>query len=89
MTLRVKSIVIVLVLSSLMATLPAAGQEKSMNATPIVQPAWMKDASAKFETELVAKYGEAQRARAHRGVDPGRPVLARRRRRPAVHSKNS
>ncbi len=33
-----------------------------------VQPAWIKDSSAKLEAALVAKYGETQRVRAHRGL---------------------
>ena len=33
-----------------------------------VQPAWIKDSTVKLEAALVAKYGEAQRARAHRGL---------------------
>ncbi len=39
-----------------------------MNPTTPVQPAWMKDSVAKLEADLVAKYGEADRTRAHRGV---------------------
>ncbi len=31
-------------------------------------PAWLKDSAAKLETELVGKYGEAQRARLGRGL---------------------
>jgi hypothetical protein len=33
-----------------------------------LQPAWMKDSVAKLDGELVAKYGEAQRPRVHRGL---------------------
>ena len=40
----------------------------SSKATPAVQPAWMNSSAAKMETELVAKYGEAQRSRAQRGL---------------------
>ncbi len=32
------------------------------------QLSWLKDSTAKLETELVAKHGETQRARAHRGL---------------------
>jgi hypothetical protein len=32
------------------------------------QPTWMKESMQKLETELVAKYGEAQRARIQRGL---------------------
>lgn len=34
-----------------------------------VQPAWIKDSAAKVEHDLVAKYGETQRSRAHKGVE--------------------
>jgi hypothetical protein len=36
--------------------------------TAEVSPSWMKDSAAKLETELVAKYGESQRTRLHRGL---------------------
>jgi hypothetical protein len=36
--------------------------------TAAVQPAWMNSSIAKLKTELVAKYGEAQRVRAERGL---------------------
>ena len=42
-------------------------QEQAMSSSAktasAVQPAWIKDSSAKLEAALVAKYGEAQRAR--------------------------
>ena len=34
-----------------------------------VPPVWLKNSAAKLETELVAKYGEAQRGRLHQGLD--------------------
>jgi hypothetical protein len=45
-------------------------QETSMSskASPAVQPAWMNSSVAKLKTELVAKYGEPQRARAERSL---------------------
>ena len=50
--------------------LPLAAQEMPMSskASPAIQPAWMTASAAKMETELVAKYGEAQRPRALRGL---------------------
>jgi hypothetical protein len=52
--------------------LPLAAQEMPMSASskasPAIQPAWMNASTSKLETELVAKYGEAQRARGQRGV---------------------
>ena len=58
--------------------LPLAAQENSMqkssttlsagNAGSGLQPVWMKDAMAKMERELVAKYGDGQRARTERGL---------------------
>jgi hypothetical protein len=55
----------------LVACLPAQSQETSMslaNSATNLQPAWLKDSSAMLETELVAKYGEAQRPRIQRGL---------------------
>jgi hypothetical protein len=40
----------------------------SSKPSPAIQPAWMNASAAKLETELVAKYGESQRARAQRGL---------------------
>jgi len=40
----------------------------SSKASPAIQPAWMSASTTKLETELVAKYGEAQRARAQHGL---------------------
>ena len=34
-----------------------------------VQPGWIKESAAKAERDLVAKYGETQRSRAHKGVE--------------------
>ena len=50
--------------------LPLTAQEMPMSskASPAIQPAWMNASTAKLETELVAKYGEAQRPRAQRGL---------------------
>ncbi len=52
--------------------LPLAAQEMPMSSSPTttaaIQPAWMNSSAAKLETELVAKYGEAQRPRAQRGL---------------------
>src|SRR5690349_7650568 len=42
-----------------MIAVPAAAQQ---------QPTWMNESMQKLETELVAKYGEAQRARLQRGM---------------------
>jgi hypothetical protein len=44
--------------SSTVSTAPAAE----------VTPSWVKDSVAKMERELVAKYGDSQRERAHRGL---------------------
>ncbi|HYM07351.1 MAG TPA: hypothetical protein VEU11_12390, partial [Terriglobales bacterium] len=45
-------------------------QSSTANAAPAaeVTPSWAKESVARMETELVAKYGESQRARAHRGL---------------------
>ncbi len=43
-------------------------QSSSKATTAAIQPAWMNASAAKLETDLVAKYGEAQRPRAQRGL---------------------
>jgi hypothetical protein len=44
-------------------------QEKAIQSTKeSAAPAWIKPAAAKLENELVAKYGDSQRARAQRGL---------------------
>ena len=40
----------------------------SSKASPAIQPAWMNASAAKLETDLVSKYGEAQRPRVQRGL---------------------
>jgi hypothetical protein len=45
------------------AAAPAAAEARAKET-----PAWMKDALTKLEAELASKYGEAQRARAARGL---------------------
>ena len=40
----------------------------SSTSSAAVSPPWMKDSVAKMESELVAKYGPAQQARANKGV---------------------
>jgi hypothetical protein len=57
----------------LVLVLPLAAQEMPMQSsskatTAAIQPAWMNASAAKLETDLVAKYGEAQRPRAQRGL---------------------
>jgi hypothetical protein len=50
---------------------PARAQESAPAATAArakESPVWMKDALTKLEAELASKYGEAQRARASRGL---------------------
>jgi hypothetical protein len=54
-----------------LARLLAAAALAVMLAAPATaqqQPAWMNESMQKLETELVAKYGEAQRARLQRGM---------------------
>jgi len=49
----------------------AAAQENSLSKqgeAPAKAPQWMNSSSAKLESELVAKYGEAQHARLKRGL---------------------
>jgi hypothetical protein len=49
--------------------LAAAQEPTSANSTAAdLSPAWIKDASAGLETQLVARYGEPQRARVRRGL---------------------
>ncbi len=62
-----------LVLTLFTLALPLAAQEMPMQSSSkataaAIQPAWMNASAGKLETELVAKYGETQRARAHRGL---------------------
>lgn len=47
-----------------------AGKTKASSSKTVVPaaPAWIKTSSEKLEKELVAKYGEGQRERAHRGL---------------------
>ncbi|HEY7096366.1 MAG TPA: hypothetical protein VH437_06570 [Terriglobales bacterium] len=40
----------------------------SSSSAASIQPAWLKDSNTKLEKELVSKYGEAQRARAQKGL---------------------
>jgi hypothetical protein len=47
------------------AVLPGAALAAPPQAAP---PAWIGDASARLEKELIAKYGEAQRARLRKGL---------------------
>jgi hypothetical protein len=45
----------------------AQKEPETMSKTP--SPAWLDDARNQLEPELVAKYGEGQRVRVHRGID--------------------
>ena len=49
---------------------PACSREASLSTAPTDQTAlpWMKESMAKLQQELIAKYGEAQRARLSRGL---------------------
>ena len=60
----------VLISSSLFAqeSQKAARQTEGSTVTQAAQPSWMKDSMATLETELVSKYGEGQRSRAHEGM---------------------
>jgi hypothetical protein len=40
----------------------------SSSSAASIQPAWLKDSNTKLENELISKYGEAQRARAQKGL---------------------
>jgi hypothetical protein len=57
-----------LLLMCLALSLAAQEMPMSSKASPAIQPAWMNASSAKLETELIAKYGESQHARAQRGL---------------------
>ena len=58
------------VILALFSTMPLLAQETSMHSSnSSVQPSWIKDSAAKAERNLVAKYGEEQHARAHKGVE--------------------
>lgn len=62
-----------LVLTLFILALPLAAQEMPMQSSSkataaAIQPAWMNASAAKLEIELIAKYGETQRARAQRGL---------------------
>jgi hypothetical protein len=65
---------VTLFLAAILLTLPLNSQEIRMpsSASPAsaadVSPSWMKDSAVKLERELVAKYGESQRARVQRGL---------------------
>ena len=71
----------VFALACVLVTTPLYSQESAMPKSPrsktkaaetksetAAQPAWIAAASKKVEDQLVAKYGEAQRARAQRGI---------------------
>jgi len=47
---------------------PTASMAASQTSAAEVTPSWVKDSVAKMERELVAKYGELQRARVQRGL---------------------
>jgi hypothetical protein len=67
---------LVAVFVTLFAALPPESQETPMQNSPTAAPAkdsagvpaWMKNSTAKMETELVAKYGEQQRPRVQQGL---------------------
>jgi hypothetical protein len=46
-------------------------QSSTATSAPVaeVSPSWVKDSSAKLETELAAKYGDSQRAQIKRGLN--------------------
>ena len=64
---HLSSIVFFVLLAGVVVT-PALAQEKPMQTSQPAAPAWMNDATAKLETQLVAKYGEGQRMRVQRGL---------------------
>jgi hypothetical protein len=53
-----------------LSVVPACSREASLSTAPTDQTAlpWMKESMAKLQQELLAKYGEAQRARLSRGL---------------------
>ena len=63
-----------LLLATIFLTPPLTSQESRMpsSASPAsaaeVSPSWVKDSAAKMERELVAKYGDSERARVQRGL---------------------
>ena len=62
---------ICVLLSLLIICISSAAQENSLSKnseTAAGAPQWMKSSNTKLESELVAKYGEAQRARLQRGM---------------------
>ncbi len=58
----------VLLTVTLQVSLPASGSTQAETTVQAAQLPWMNAAVDKLERELVAKYGESQRARAHRGL---------------------
>jgi hypothetical protein len=55
---------------ALFLIIPLFAQETSMTSSNnSVQPTWIKESAPKAERDLVAKYGETQRSRAHKGVE--------------------
>ncbi|HEX8814329.1 MAG TPA: hypothetical protein VF753_02410 [Terriglobales bacterium] len=47
---------------------PMQNSQSSSAVAPAVTPSWVSPSNAKLEAALVAKYGESQRERAHRGL---------------------
>jgi hypothetical protein len=64
-------ITLTLFLVAILVTLPLHSQENHMPSSATVasvSPSWLKDSSSKMEKELIAKYGDSQRARLQRGL---------------------
>ena len=62
---------ICLFISVLVITISSTAQESSLpqnGLAPAVPPQWMISSNPKLESELIAKYGEGQRARLQRGL---------------------
>ncbi|HEY7617929.1 MAG TPA: hypothetical protein VH744_14070, partial [Terriglobales bacterium] len=67
---------LLLLLVGAVIAVPIQSQENTMQSSPVaaaqtpsaVSPAWMSNSAQALERELVAKYGEGQRARAQRGL---------------------
>lgn len=61
---------LVMLMLAFLAVLPACPRVEflSTNTTSQMAPPWMKDSMGRLEHELIAKYGESQRARLSRGL---------------------
>jgi hypothetical protein len=62
------AVIMILTLFFVLSCSQESRMKPSQSEKAAAPPSWMKDAVGKLENELTAKYGEAQRARAQRGL---------------------